>query len=68
MKAILLAAALTLVGTQAHASWAESANMQYPVYTGTDRALARAQAGRYYGRYYHRHYVRPYVQRRYERW
>ena len=41
---------------------------QYPVYTGTDAALARAQGGRYYGRYHHRHYVRPYVQRRYERW
>ena len=69
MKAILLAAALALVGTQAHASWAENANKQYPVYTGTDAALARAQAGRYSGRYYHhRRYVRPYVQRRYERW
>jgi len=70
MKAILLAAALTLVGTQAHASWAENANKQYPVYTGTDAALARAQAGQYSGgRYYHhRRYVRPYVQRRYERW
>ena len=67
MKAILLAAALTLVGTQAHASWAENANKQYPVYTGT-AALARAQGGRYYGRYHHRHYVRPYMQRRYERW
>jgi hypothetical protein len=69
MKAILLAAVLTLVGTQAHASWAENANKQYPVYTGTDAALARAQAGQYSGRYYHhRRYVRPYVQRRYERW
>jgi len=44
MKAALLAAALaTLVGTQAQASWAENANKQYPVYTGTDAALARAQ-------------------------
>ena len=69
MKAILLVAALTLVATQAHASWAENANKQYPVYTGTDAALARAQAGQYSGRYYHhRRYVRPYVQRRYERW
>jgi hypothetical protein len=68
MKAILLVAALTLVATQAHASWAENANKQYPVYTGTDAALARAQGGRYYGRYYHHRYVRPYVQRRYERW
>jgi hypothetical protein len=69
MKAILLVAALTLAATQAHASWAENANKQYPVYTGTNAALARAQGGRYDGRYYHhRHYVRPYVQRRYERW
>ena len=68
MKAILLVAALTLVGTQAHASWAENANKEYPVFTSTNAALARAQGGRYYGRYYHRHYVRPYVQRRYERW
>jgi len=69
MKAILLVAALMLVATQAHASWAENANKQYPVYTGTNAALARAQGGRYYGRYYyHRHYVRPYVQPRYERW
>ena len=44
MKAILLAAALMLAGTQAHASWAEGANKQYPVYTGTNAALARAQA------------------------
>jgi len=42
MKAILFVAALTLVATQAHASWAENANKQYPVYTGTDAALARA--------------------------
>jgi len=76
MKAALLAAALMLVGTQAlvgsqaQASWAENANKQYPVYTGTNAALARAQAGRHYGRYYHRPYVRrPYVERRYyERW
>ena len=59
MKAALLAAALaTLVGTQAQASWAENANMQNPVYTGTARSLARAQAENHY-RY--RHYVRrPY--------
>jgi hypothetical protein len=70
MKAILLAAALMLVGTQAHASWAEGANKQYPVFTGTNAALARAQAvsGGYYGGY-RRHYVRrPYLHRRYERW
>ena len=71
MKAIPLAAALMLVGTQAHASWAEGANKQYPVFTGTNAALARAQAvsGWYYGRGYYRHSVRrPYVHRRYERW
>jgi len=66
MKAALLAAALaTLVGTQAQASWAENANKQYPVYTGTSQSLARAQAGNYR----HRHYVRrPYYgHRKYER-
>jgi hypothetical protein len=65
MKAALLVAALMLVGTQAHASWAEGANKQYPVFTGTDAALARAQAGSYY----HRHSVRRhYIHHRYERW
>jgi hypothetical protein len=68
MKAILLAVALMLVGTQAHASWAEGANKQYPVFTGTNAALARAQAGRYYGGYYRHSVRRPYVHRRYERW
>lgn len=65
MKAILLTAALMLVATQAHASWAEGANKQYPVFTGTNAALARAQAvsGGYY-RHVRRHY---YVHRRYER-
>ena len=66
MKAALLAAVLMLVGTQAHASWAEGANKQYPVFTGTNAALARAQAvsGGYY-----RHARRPYyMHRRYERW
>ena len=66
MKAVLLAAALMLVGTQAHASWAENANKQYPVYTGTNAALARAQAGNYY---YHRRFVRRhYIHHRYDRW
>ena len=68
MKAALLAAALvTLVGTQAQASWAENANKQYPVYTGTNQSLARAQAGK---NYRYRNYVRRpyYVHRRYERW
>ena len=67
MKAILLTAALMLVGTQAHASWAEGANKQYPVFTGTNAALARAQAGS--GRYYRHSVRRPYyVHRRTDRW
>ena len=66
MKAVLLAAALMLVGTQAQASWAENANKQYPVYTGTNAALARAQAGDYYP---HRRFVRRhYIHHRYDRW
>jgi len=68
MKVTLVAAALMLAGTQAHASWAENANKQYPVYTGTDAALARAQAGRTYGRHYRHSVRRPYVQRRYQPW
>ena len=67
MKAILLAAALVLVASQAQASWAENANKQYPVYTGTNAALARAQAGRYYGGYYRHHVRHPYAYRRYDR-
>jgi len=68
MKAVLLATALMLVGTQAHASWAEGANKQYPVFTGTNAALARAQAGNYYG-YGHRRFVRRhYIHHRYDRW
>ena len=66
MKAILLATALMLVGTQAQASWAEGANKQYPVYTGTNAALARAQGNWYPGRHYvRRHY---WHHRYYERW
>jgi len=65
MKATLLAAALvTLVGTQAQASWAENANKQYPVYTGTSQSLARAQAGRNYRQWNAPR--RPYVHRKYE--
>ena len=68
MKAALLAAALaTLVGTQAQASWAENANKEYPVFTGTSASLARAQAGRNY-RYRHSPRRPHYVHRRYERW
>jgi hypothetical protein len=71
MRAILAAAALVvLVGTQAQASWAENANKNYPVYTGTNAALARAQAG-HAGRYYRhsvRHAYHGYAYRRYERW
>ena len=65
MKTALLAAALMLVGTQAHASWAEGANKQYPVFTGTNASLARAQAGNYD----HRRFVRRhYIHHRYDRW
>jgi hypothetical protein len=47
MKAALFATGLALLAfaNPAYASWAESPNMRYPVYTGTDRALARAQHG-----------------------
>jgi hypothetical protein len=48
MKVLFLAGALMLVGTQAHASWAENANLQYPVFTGSDRTLASAQSPRYF--------------------
>ena len=50
MKAAVFAtglALLTLAGP-AYASWAENANMRYPVYTGTDQALARANARNHY--------------------
>ena len=54
MKAAVFAtglALLTLAGP-AYASWAENANMRYPVYTGTDQALGRARAdARRYGYY-----------------
>ena len=65
MKAALLAVAFVLVvGTHAHASWAENANKEYPVFTGTDQALARAQAGPY-----ERHWTRRLYRqhRRFER-
>jgi hypothetical protein len=61
MKVALIAAgfALLTLGIPANASWAENANMAYPVYTGTNAALARAQAGRYgYHRYPHSYSVR----------
>ena len=47
MKTAVLAAALALLSlaSPALASWAESPNMRYPVYTGTDRSLARARHG-----------------------
>jgi hypothetical protein len=47
MKAALFATgfALLSLASPAYASWAENANMRYPVYTGTDRALARAHYG-----------------------
>jgi len=66
MKVALFAAALTLVvGPPGNASWAENANKEYPVFTGTDQALVRAQAKRYY-----RHSVRHsyYAPRKFYRW
>ena len=47
MNKVLFAAGLALLSwaSPAYASWAESPNMRYPVYTGTDRAFARAQHG-----------------------
>ena len=62
MKAVLLAAALMLTATQAHASWAEGANKQNPVFTGTNASLARAEASEHY---HYRHFVRHH--HRYER-
>jgi hypothetical protein len=48
MKAALLLGGLMLVlASPAEASWAENANKAYPVYTGTNAALARAQGTRY---------------------
>ena len=46
MKAAVFATGLALLtlASPANASWAENANMRYPVYTGTDQALARARA------------------------
>src|SRR5439155_3048964 len=47
MKALIFATGIALLAlaNPAYASWAENANMRYPVYTGTDRALARAHQG-----------------------
>ena len=60
MRATLIAVlAVGMLGTPASASWAERADMAYPVYTGTNQALARANRGlghyRYYGRHYRHH-------------
>jgi hypothetical protein len=65
MKVALFATGLALLSlaSPAYASWAESPNMRNPVYTGTDRSLARAQHGldrSTMGRVY-----RPYSARRY---
>ena len=65
MKTALLAATLLLIGTQAQASWAENANKEYPVFTGSEQSLARAQATRYDRRAVRRPY---YQHRRYDRW
>jgi hypothetical protein len=51
MKVALIAAGLALLSLaspSAYASWAENANKQYPVYTGTAQALARANARNHY--------------------
>jgi hypothetical protein len=47
MKVVLLMAGLALwsFASPACASWAENANMRHPVFTGTDRSLARARHG-----------------------
>jgi hypothetical protein len=60
MKAAVIATGLALLtlATPAYASWAENANSRYPVFTGTNASLARAQARAHSGRYYHRHSVR----------
>jgi hypothetical protein len=65
MKAILLATALMLIGTQAQATWAEGPNQENAVFTGTNASLARAHTA---GRHYRHSARRPYVHRRYERW
>ena len=57
MKLTLIAAVLaTLISSQAQASWAENANKNYPVFTGTNASLARAQGHRYYRHSVRRHY------------
>ncbi|MEA3025842.1 MAG: hypothetical protein QOF91_1127 [Alphaproteobacteria bacterium] len=66
MKAAVFATGLAplSLANPAYASWAENANMGYPVYTGTNAALARASYGaRVYSarRFHHgwrRHYYR----------
>ena len=60
MKIALFAAGLALLSlaSPAQASWAENANKAYPVFTGTNASLARAQYGtypRYHVRRIHRH-------------
>jgi hypothetical protein len=59
MKAALIATGLALLtlATPAYASWAENANSRYPVFTGTNASLARAQADTRHG-YRHRYPVR----------
>jgi hypothetical protein len=67
-KAALFATGLAILAFAgpAYASWAESPNMRYPVYTGTARAEARAQQGldrsttgrlHIYRHQWHRHHV-----------
>jgi hypothetical protein len=60
MKTALFAVAFAaLLGSgPAQASWAENANKAYPVYTGTNASLARAQASTGYGHRHHRRMLR----------
>lgn len=61
MKAILFAAAILLVGTQAQASWVNGPNQEIPYFSGTDRSLSKAQG-------YYRHHVRYHHVHRYDRY
>jgi hypothetical protein len=68
MKVAVIAMGLALLSlaSPAQASWAENANMAYPVFTGTNAALARANRGAYYAyapRRVHRHAWRKHYRR-----
>ena len=51
MKTAVYATGLALLtlASPAYASWAENANKQNPVFTGTSASLAKARHGEYYG-------------------